>query len=116
MDTIFDPVAFLAKAGFGRQQIDLHPKETFFCQGDPADAIFYLESGRAKLTVVSERGKEATITFYSPGDFIGEGALTGIVGPRMTTASAVNTCVAIKIMRDEMVRVMHDDPEFSYFL
>ena len=111
----FDPVAFLAKAGFGRQQIELQPKETFFSQGDSAEAIFYLESGRAKLTVVSERGKEATITFYSPGDFIGEGALTGIVGPCMATASAVNTCTAIKIMRDEMVRVMHDDPQFSDF-
>jgi CRP-like cAMP-binding protein len=114
-DTAFDPVASLAKAGFGSQQIDLQPQETFFCQGDPGDAIFYLEGGQAKLTAVSERGKEATIMFYSPGDFIGAGALTGIVGPRMATASAVNTCIAIKIMRDEMDRVMHDDPQFCDF-
>jgi len=93
----------------------LQPQETFFSQGDPGDAIFYLEGGQAKLTVVSERGKEVTITFYSPGDFIGAGALTGIVGPRMASASAVSTCIAIKIKRDEMVRVMHDDPQFSDF-
>lgn len=111
----FDPVAFLAKAGFGKQQIELEPKDTFFTQGDPADSIFYLEKGRAKLTVVSGRCKEATITFYSSGDFIGEGALTGSTGPRMATASAVNTCIAIKLKRDEMVRIMHDDPQFSDF-
>jgi CRP-like cAMP-binding protein len=111
--TTFDSAAFLAKAGHGRQQIHLEPKETFFSQGDPCDSIFFLQTGRAKLTVVSERGKEATITFFSPGDFIGEGALAAVSGQRLATASAVNTCTAIKIKRDEMIRVMHDDSEFS---
>ena len=114
-DTLFDPIAFLAKASVGETQVHLEPKDIFFAQGDDSDGIYYLKTGRARLTIVSQAGKEATITFYNPGDFIGEGALTGAVGPRIATASAVNTCTAIKIPRDEMVRVMHDDAEFSEF-
>ena len=114
-ETPFDPIAFFANASIGKTHVRLEPKETFFSQGDDSDCIYFLESGRAKLTVVSQAGKEATITFYNPGDFIGEGALTGPVGPRIATASAVNTCSAIKIRRDEMVRVMHEDAQFSEF-
>ena len=66
-DTRFDHAAFLAKAGLGRRVIELRPNQTFFCQGDRADAVFYLQRGRAKLTVVSQGGKEATITLLSAG-------------------------------------------------
>jgi CRP-like cAMP-binding protein len=111
----FDCAAFLAKAGLGRKIVDLEPKETFFSQGDPADTIFYLQRGRAKLTVVAQNGKEATITLLSVGDFVGEESLASIPGLRLATASAVNTCVALKITRDEMTRTMHDEPSFADF-
>jgi CRP/FNR family transcriptional regulator, cyclic AMP receptor protein len=109
----FDPVAFLANAGLGRTIIELKPRQTFFCQGDAADSVFYLQKGRARVTVVSQNGKEATITLLSPSDFIGEESLATIQGMRMATASAVNSCSALKITRNEMIRVMHDEPAFA---
>ena len=109
----FDSAAFLANAGLGRSIIELKPKQTFYCQGDAADSVFYLQKGRAKVTVVSERGKEATITLLSAGEFVGESSLAAIVGLRMSTATAVNTCTALKISRKEMARVMHDEPDFA---
>jgi CRP/FNR family transcriptional regulator, cyclic AMP receptor protein len=112
-DTTFDSATFLASAGLGRTIIELKPKQTFFCQGDPADSVFYLQKGRARLTVVSENGKEATITLLSASDFVGEESLAAIVGLHLATATAVNTCTALKIGRDEMIRVMHDEPAFA---
>jgi CRP/FNR family cyclic AMP-dependent transcriptional regulator len=109
----FDCAAFLAKAGLGRRIVEFAPKDTFFSQGDPADTVFYLQRGRAKLTVVSLNGKEATITLLSDGDFVGEESLASIPGLRLATASAVNACVALKITREEMARVMHDEPLFA---
>ena len=109
----FDSATFLANAGLGRIVIELKPKQTFFCQGDSAESVFYLQRGRARVTVVSERGKEATITLLSTGDFVGEESLAAIIGLRMATATAVNTCTALKISRSEMVRVMHDEPAFA---
>ena len=76
----FDAAAFLASAGLGRRIIQLAPKEAFFSQGDPADSVFYLQKGRAKVTVVSAAGKEATITLLSAGDFVGEEALAAMPG------------------------------------
>ncbi len=110
---VFDPAAFLASAGPGRKIIELKEKETFFTQGDPTDSIFYLQKGRARLTVVSKSGKEATITLLSAGDFVGEGALAAVPGLRLSTATAINNCSALKIARDEMVRVMHEEPSFA---
>lgn len=109
----FDPAAFLAHAGLGRKIIELKPKEAFFTQGDQADAVFYLQSGRAKLTVVSQKGKEATITLLSAGDFVGEESLAAVLGMRLSTATAVSTCSALKIGREEMIRVMHEEHAFS---
>ena len=111
--TKFDPSIFLAHAGLGRQIIELNPKDSFFCQGDKADAVFYLQRGRAKLTVVSQIGKEATISLLAPGEFVGEESLAAIVGLRLATATALTACVALRIRRDEMVRVMHDEPAFA---
>jgi CRP-like cAMP-binding protein len=91
----------------------LAPKETFFSQGDPADSIFYLQKGRAKVTIVSQAGKEATITLLSAGDFVGEEALAALSGLRLTTAIAVAACTALKITREEMIRVMHEEHDFS---
>jgi len=111
----FDTAAFLATAGLGRRAIQLAPKETFFSQGDPADSVFYLQTGRARVTVVSTAGKEATITLVSAGEFVGEGALAGVAGLRLSTATAITACTALKIGRDEMVRVMHEENGFSEF-
>ena len=111
--TTFDPAAFLANSGLGRTIIELKPKQTFFRQGDPADSVYYLQKGRAKVTVVSQRGKEATITLLSATDFVGEESLAAIAGLRMATATAVNTCTVLKVSRNEMVRVMHDEPAFA---
>ena len=110
---MFNPASFLANAGLGRTIIELKPKETFFCQGDPADSVFYLQKGRARVTVVSKKGKEATITLLSESDFVGEESLATILGLHLATATAVNTCTALKISRAEMIRVMHQEPAFA---
>ena len=109
----FDPAAFLANAGLGRRIVTLKAKHHFFTQGSPADCVFYLQSGRAKLTVVSTNGKEATITLLGPGDFVGEESLAGAAGKRMATATAITGCVALKIERVEMIRVIHEEHAFS---
>jgi CRP-like cAMP-binding protein len=109
----FDPAKFLANAGLGRRVVQIKPREAFFTQGDAADCVFYLQSGRAKLSVVSARGKEATITLLTPGDFIGEDSLAGVLGLRIASATAVTNCTAMKIERDEMIRVMHEQHTFS---
>ena len=109
----FDPAAFLAHAGLGRRIIEVKPKQTFFTQGDQADSVFYLQSGRARLTVVSQSGKEATITLLLAGDFVGEESLSTVPGLRLATATAVSTCSALNIGRDEMIRVMHEEHAFS---
>ena len=109
----FDAAAFLASAGLGRRIIQLAPKESFFSQGDPADSVFYLQKGRAKITVVSAAGKEATIALFSAGDFLGEEALAAVAGLRLATATAITACAALKIRRDEMIRVMREEHEFS---
>src|SRR5208283_181211 len=109
----FDAAAFLASAGLGRRIVLVKPKQSFFSQGDPADSVFYLQKGRAKVTVVSHAGKEATITLLSAGDFVGEGALAAEAGLRLSTATAITACTALKIGRDEMIRVMHEEHSFS---
>jgi len=109
----FDAATFLANAGLGRRIVQIKPKQVFFSQGNTADSIFYLQKGRAKLTVVSTGGKEATITLLSVGDFVGEESLTGVVGLRLATATAITACTALKIEREEMIRVMHEEHTFS---
>jgi CRP-like cAMP-binding protein len=109
----FDTAAFLANAGLGRRIVQFKPKQHFFIQGNKADCIFYLQTGRAKLTVVSKVGKEATITLLTAGEFVGEESIAGALGLRMATATAITNCTALKIDRDAMVRVLHDERAFS---
>jgi len=109
----FDAAAFLMSADLGRRIVQVSPKETFFSQGDPADSVFYLQKGRAKVTVVSQTGKEATIALLSAGDFVGESALAAVPGLRLSTATALTPCSALKITREEMIRVMHEEHDFS---
>ncbi len=109
----FDVAAYLKSAGLGRRIVELTPKQAFYSQGDLSDSVFYLQKGRARVTVVSHAGKEATITLLSAGDFVGECALAAVPGLRLSTATAITTCTALKISRDEMIRVMHAEHEFS---
>jgi CRP-like cAMP-binding protein len=109
----FDPTVFLAQAGVGRKIVHLKPKEPIFSQGDLADCIYYIQSGRAKLTVISKSGKEATIALLLAGDFVGEESLAGTSGLRMATAVAITPCSTLKIDRAEMMRAMREEHAFS---
>ena len=109
----FDAAAFLARAGLGRRVIQIKPKETFFSHGEPADSVFYIQKGRARVTVLSDAGKEATITLLSTGDFVGEEALAALTSLRLSTATAITACTALKIQREEMIRVLHEEHKFS---
>ncbi|MGO8720215.1 MAG: Crp/Fnr family transcriptional regulator [Acidobacteriaceae bacterium] len=109
----FELATFLENAGLGRRIVQLKPKQVFFSQGHPADSVFYLQKGRAKLTVVSAGGKEATITLLSAGDFVGEESLASVGGLRLATGTAITACTALKIERTEMIRVMHEEHAFS---
>jgi len=109
----FDAGAFLASTGLGRTILQIKAKQPIFSQGDTADAIFYLQKGRAKLTVVSKKGKEATITLLTAGDFVGEESLAAPGGLRMATATAIGLCTVLKIDRNEMIRVMHEEHSLS---
>ena len=109
----FDLATFLEEAGVGRKLVHLQPNHVFFSQGDSANSIFYLRSGRAKLTVVSPEGKEATVALLSAGEFIGEESLASVGGVHMATATALEVCTALKIAREEMIRVMHEERSFS---
>lgn len=109
----FDPLVFLTELGRGRTAVHVPSGGMFFSQGDSADAIFYLQMGRAKLSVTSALGKEATIILLSPGDFVGEECLAALPGLRTATASAVTRCTLLRIARAEMVRVLHEEHALS---
>ena len=111
-DTI-PPDNFLASAGLGRRIIEFRPDENIFTQGDQADAVFYLHSGRVKLSVVSQTGKEATIALLAGGDFIGEECLATVPGFRTASAVAITACSALRIDRDEMLHEMHQKFSFA---
>jgi CRP/FNR family cyclic AMP-dependent transcriptional regulator len=111
--TLFDPARFLHAAGVAHRMIQVKSGHVFFAQGGLADVIFFLDSGRVKLTVVSQRGKEATVTILLPGDFIGEESLAGGAGLHNATATAIGPCKALKLSRKEMVLLLHEQHEFS---
>jgi CRP/FNR family transcriptional regulator, cyclic AMP receptor protein len=110
----FDIDAYLRTAGAGRRMLQLKRGEFFFSQGDPANCVFYLHKGRVKISVVSRAGKEATIRLVQPNDFFGEKAMEADPGMRVTTATAVTDCTALRIARDEFIRMMREDHAFSY--
>jgi CRP-like cAMP-binding protein len=109
---IFDPLAFLAKAGGGKTIASYGKGQVVFAQSDPADAIFYIQKGKLKLTVVSNNGKEAVVALLGAGDFLGEGCLAG-QQVRMATAAAMTDCAIVRLDRAEAIRVLHDEPSFS---
>jgi len=117
MSVLFNTEKFLSTIGPGRKLIRYGPKRSLFSQGGVADAVFYLRSGRAKLTVISNLGKEATVTLLAAGDFVGEEAIAASSEMRMATARAITTCIVLKIDRDNMLQALHRERSFSdYFL
>ncbi len=112
----FNSDAYLATAGPGREIIHLKAKQVFSSQGDAADCLFYLRVGRAKLTIVSKRGKEATVTLLAPGDFFGEECMAGPNEVRTTSATAITVCVVLKVAAEELTRVLHQENAFSDLL
>ena len=110
--TLFNPPNFLAKVGPGKSTLRTSAHQLIFSQGDAADAVFYVQAGQVKLTVVSEQGKEAIIAMLEPGSFFGEGCLAAQL-VSMATATAVENSVLVRIDKQAMIRVLHDEPSFS---
>ena len=108
----FDPKNFLAKVGGGKTILKCEKDEIVFLQGDVSDAIFYIQKGKIRLTVVSERGKEAVVGLLGVGHFFGENCLNG--HPlRTTTATAIEECLVTRIAKAAMIATLHDQPNFS---
>jgi CRP-like cAMP-binding protein len=108
----FDPNVFLATIGEGRRILSFPKKRTIFAQGDEADAVFHIQKGKVRLTVVSKTGKEATIAILGEGDFFGEGALAGQVR-RMGTAVAMTACEVARVDKRAMIAALHREHAFS---
>ena len=109
----FRPAAFLANAGAGRTIVDLKKGQRIFSQGDAANAVFYVQTGKIKLTVISKRGKEATIALLGAGNFLGEECIAAMQMQRVATATALTPSSLLRIERTEMVRVLHQEQLFS---
>jgi CRP/FNR family transcriptional regulator, cyclic AMP receptor protein len=108
----FDPNTFLATIGEGRKILFVPKKQTIFAQGDAADAVFYVQTGKVRLTVVSKIGKEATIAIVSDGHFFGEGCLAGQL-LRMVSALAMTDCEILRVEKETMLDVLRREPAFS---
>jgi CRP/FNR family cyclic AMP-dependent transcriptional regulator len=108
----FDPKEFLSKINGGQRIADYRKDQTVFRQGDPADAVFYIQSGKAKKTVVSEQGKEAVVALLDAGNFFGEGCLAGET-LRLSTVSALTKCTIARISKADITRVIHEEPAFA---
>ena len=108
----FDPHAFLATIGEGRKIVSFSKKQTIFAQGDSTDAVFYIQTGKVRLTVVSNNGKEATIGILGDREFFGEGALAG-QALRMGSATAMTDCAILRIDKKAMMEALHREHEFS---
>jgi CRP/FNR family cyclic AMP-dependent transcriptional regulator len=108
----FNSKAFLAKVGPGKEVREYRNKQVIFAQGDPADAVFYIQSGKVKLTVVSTSGKEAVIGILEKGDFFGEGCLAG-QPLRIASATALEKPTIVRVDKARMVGVLHREPDFS---
>jgi CRP/FNR family transcriptional regulator, cyclic AMP receptor protein len=109
---MFDPKDFLAKVGVGKTIIEFHKNQTVFSQGDVADTVFYIQSGKVKLTVMSEQGKEAVVAILEPGQFFGEGCMNGHPR-RIATTTAMEDCLITAIAKTAMIAALHDEPAFS---
>jgi CRP/FNR family transcriptional regulator, cyclic AMP receptor protein len=108
----FNPQTFLKQVGSGKTTLTSPKKQILFSQGDAADAVFYIQTGKIKLTVISSQGNEAIVALLEPGAFFGEGCLAGQL-VCMATATAAETSTVVRIDKQAMIRVLHDEPTFS---
>lgn len=108
----FNPKKFLSTIGEGRKVAVVLKKQTIFTQGEPADAIFYIQQGKVRLSVVSQIGKEATLGILNEGEFFGEGGLAGQVS-RMGSATAITDCELLRIDKKAMIDALHREQTFS---
>ena len=108
----FNPQKLLAQVGNGKTTLTCPKKRILFSQGDAADTVFYIQTGQVKLTVISSQGKEAIVAMLEPGAFFGEGCLAGQL-VCMGTAVAAETTTLVRIDKQAMIRVLHDEPTFS---
>ena len=108
----FDPQAFLSKVNGGRTLSEYRKNQVVYRQGDPADSVFYIQTGKAKVTVLSEQGKEAVVAVLGPGEFFGEGCLGGQV-LRLATVAALTSSAITRIPKAEIVGVIHNEPAFA---
>ena len=108
----FDPTVFLDTESVGRTISKYRKDQTVFSQGGSADAVFYIQKGKVKITVVSEQGKEAVVAVLGPDEFCGEGCLTG-QPRRIATAVAMTECEIMRLEKAAMIRVLHKEPAFS---
>ena len=108
----FDPKVFLSKVNGGRAISDYRKDHIVYRQGDPADSVFFIQSGKVKKTVVSKQGKEAVVALLGTGDFFGEGCLAG-EALRLATVSALTKCVIVQISKAAITRVIHEEPAFA---
>jgi CRP/FNR family cyclic AMP-dependent transcriptional regulator len=108
----FDPKVFLSKVNGGRAISDYRKDQIVYAQGEPAESVFYIQSGKVKKIVVSEQGKEAVVALLATGDFFGEGCLTG-QALRLATVSTMTECVIVRITKADITRVIHEEPAFA---
>ena len=108
----FNPSVFLAEAGLGRTVSKYRERENLFQQGAPADAVFFIQAGKAKLTVLSRQGKEAVVAILGPDEFLGQGCLTG-QRIYMATAETMTKCQIMRINKASFVEVLHEQPTFA---
>lgn len=109
----FDPGLFLRQTGIGRTVVELKKGAVLFSQGDEADAVYYIQKGTVKLTVVSPRGKEATLSLLTAGNFVGEQCVAAGEKNRTITATAIARTTALRIDKNEMIRVIHEEHAFA---
>jgi CRP/FNR family transcriptional regulator, cyclic AMP receptor protein len=108
----FNPKSFLAHVGEGRSIARYSTDQIVFSQGDPADAVFYIQKGKVKVTIVSERGKEAVVAMLGTNEFFGEGCLAG-QAQRIATVATMTESVVVRLEKAAIVRVIHQQPAFS---
>jgi CRP/FNR family transcriptional regulator, cyclic AMP receptor protein len=108
----FNPQTFLSKVGSGKTNLTPHKKQVLYSQGDAADAVFYIQGGRVKLTVVSQQGREAVVAILERGSFLGESCLAGQT-VRTATATALEDSSIVRIDKGAMIRVLHEEPTFA---
>ena len=108
----FELATFLSKLNSGRNTANYHKDQIVYAQGDLADSVFYIQSGKVKKIVISEQGKEAVVALLGTGDFFGEGCMGGET-LRLATVSAMTDCVIVRMLKETIIRMLHEEPAFS---